>query len=166
MTPIIPTESVTLAKALSIKNRLAGRLVQAKTTIDAYNSVEAGQGAAQAGPGVDVRAELARYLAIQEGLIAVKAAIQRANAAIYDEVLRLGEKKALIQLFTGLNTKQGREPGYNGVEYQYVATITKPEALEMVRRLEGEADAIQDRLNQHNASTRVELPTAVLDLAR
>jgi hypothetical protein len=58
------------------------------------------------------------------------------------------------------------EPGFNGVEFHYVATITKPEALEMTRRLEAEIDDLQDRLNTYNASTRIELPRAVLDLAR
>ena len=36
-------EKLTLAKALSIKNRLAGRLAQARTTIETYNCVLAGQ---------------------------------------------------------------------------------------------------------------------------
>jgi hypothetical protein len=69
-------------------------------------------------------------------------------------------------MLSGLNTKHGTEPGFNGVEYRYSATITKPEVLEMVRRLEAEIDRLQDKLNQYNAMTRVEVPQAVLDLAR
>jgi hypothetical protein len=160
------TEAVTLAKALSVKNRLAGRLSQARTNIETYNSVLAGQRDDEGRATVDVRAEYERLLSLQEGLVAVKAAIQRANAAIYEDVLRLGEKKALVQMLSGLNTKHGSEPGFNGVEYRYTATITKPEVLEMVRRLEAEIDKLQDKLNQYNASTRIELPQAVLDLAR
>jgi len=160
------SESVTLAKALSIKNRLAGRLSQARSNIETYNSVLAGQ-RDEAGQGtVDVRAEFERLLMLQEGLVAVKAAIQRGNAPVYEEVLRLGEKKALVQMFNGLNTKHGTEPGFNGVEYRYAATILKPEVLETVRRLETEIDKLQDKLNQYNATTTVELPQAVLDLAR
>jgi hypothetical protein len=157
------TESLTLAKALAVKNRLAGRLAQARANVEAYNSVLAGQRAAGA---VDVRAELARYRATQEALVAVKAAIQRANVPIQEDILRLGEAKATLQMLNGLNTKHGAEPGYNGVEFQYDATIRKPEALAMVRALEAEIDATQDRINQHNAATRIELPTAVLDLSR
>ena len=160
------TEAVTLAKALSVKNRLAGRLSQARTNIETYNSVLAGQREDEGRATVDVRAEYERLLMLQEGLVAVKAAIQRANAAVYDDVLRLAEKKALIQMLNGLNTRHGSEPGFNGVEYRYAATITKPEVLEMVRRLEAEIDRLQDRLNQYNASTQVELPQAALDLAR
>jgi hypothetical protein len=160
------SESVSLAKALSIKNRLAGRLSQARSNIETYNSVLAGQRDEQGQATVDVRAEYERLLMLQEGLVAVKAAIQRANAPVYEDVLRLGEKKALVQMFNGLNTKHGSEPGFNGVEYRYAATILKPEALETVRRLEAEIDKVQDKLNQYNATTAVEIPQAVLDLAR
>ncbi len=160
------TEAVTLAKALSIKNRLAGRLAQTRLNIETYNSVLVGQRDEEDKAAVDVRAEYERALTLQEGLVAVKTAIQRANTVVYDDVLRLGERKALIQMLNCLNTKHGSEPGFNGVEYRYSATITKPEVLEMVRRLESEIDKLQDKLNQYNASTTVELPTAVLDLAR
>jgi hypothetical protein len=160
------TESVSLAKALSIKNRLAGRLSQARSNIETYNSVLAGQRDAEGRATVDVRAEYERLLMLQEALVTVKAAIQRANAPVYEDVLRLAEKKALIQLLNGLSTKHGSEPGFNGVEYRYVATITKPEVLELVRRLEAEIDKLQDKLNQYNAATTVEVPQHVLDLAR
>src|ERR1700728_3647834 len=94
-------ESVTLAKALSVKNRLAGRLAQARTNIETYNSVLAGQRGDEGRATVDVRAEYERLLMLQEGLVAVKTAIQRANTAIYEDVLRLGERKALIQMLNG-----------------------------------------------------------------
>jgi hypothetical protein len=159
-------ESLTLARVLAVKNRLAGRLAQAQANIGAYNSMLAGQRDAAGGASVDVRKELERLLALQAGMVAVKAAIHRANTPVYEDVLRLAEKKALLQMLAGLNTRHGVEPGFNGVEFHYVATITKPEALEMTRRLEAEIDELQDGLNTYNASTRVELPRAVLDLAR
>lgn len=156
-------ESLTLAKALSVKNRLAGRLAQARTNIETYNSVLEGQ--RQAG-GVDVRAELERFEALQEAIIAVKAAIQRANIPIYEEILRLGEAKSRLQMLSGLNTKHGTEPGFNTVEFRYDAVIQKPEVLQRIRAIEAEIDTAQDRINQYNASTRIELPAALLDLAR
>jgi hypothetical protein len=159
-------ETLTLAKALSVKNRLAGRLAQARSNIETYNSVLAGQRDGDVRAVVDVRAEYERLLALQEGLVAVKAAVQRANAPVYEDVLRLAEKKALVQMLSNLNTRHGTEPGFNGVEYRYSATILKPEALEMVRRLEGEIDRLQDRLNQYNATATVEVAQHVLDLAR
>ena len=158
-------ENVTLAKALAVKNRLAGRLAQAKQNVETYNSVLVDQ-KGEAASAVDVRAEYGRYLRLQEAMVVVKAVIQRANDPIYEEILRIAERKALLQFLNGLNTKQGTEPGYGGVEYRYAATIQKPEILELVRRIESEIDAIQDSLTQYNASTTVEVARAVLDLAR
>jgi hypothetical protein len=65
-----------------------------------------------------------------------------------------------------LNTKQGKEAQYGGIEFNFDSVIRKPEVLEMIRKLEGEIDTIQDRLTQFNASTRVEIAADVLDLAR
>jgi hypothetical protein len=157
------TELISLAKALSVKNRLAGRLAQARSNIEMYNSVLVGQ---REEATVDVRAEYERLLRLQESLVAVKAAIQRANAAVYEDVLRLSEKKALIQMLSSLNTRHGTEPGFNGVEYRYSATILKPEVLDRVRRIEVEIDELQDKLNQCNATARLEIAQDVLDLAR
>jgi hypothetical protein len=160
-------ETVSLAKALSVKNRLAGRLSQARTNVETFNSIPAGQRIAGSQSNVDVRAEYERLLSLQEALVAVKGAIHRANSPVYEDVLRLGEKKALVQMLAGLNTRHGSDvSGFNSVEIQYSATILKPEALEMVRRLEAEIDRLQDKLNQFNATTTVDLRQAVLDLAR
>ena len=57
------TEPVTLAKALSVKNRLAGRLAQARTNIETYNSVMAGQREDEGESTLDVRAEYERLRA-------------------------------------------------------------------------------------------------------
>jgi hypothetical protein len=160
------TESLTLAKALSIKNRLAGRLSQARSNIEAYNSVPAGQREGDDQATINVRAEYDRYRKLQDGLIVVKTAIQRANVSIYEDILRLGEVKSTIQMLNGLNTRHGSEPGYNNIEYRFDATYRKPEIMEMVRKLETEIDTIQDRITQYNATTSIDLPTEVLDLAR
>ena len=159
-------ELLTLAKALSVKNRLAGRLAQARENIETYNSVLVGQRDDYGKASVDVRAEYARYRKLQDGLIVVKAAIQRANLPIIEDILQLGELKSVIQMLSGLNTKNGTEPGYNGVEFRYSAIMLKPEALGIIRELETQIDAIQDKLNEFNASTRIEIPAWILDLAR
>jgi len=81
-------ENLTLAKALSVKNRLAGRLAQALSNIETYNSVLARQRDDYGKATVDVRAEYDRYRKLQDGLIVVKAAIQRANLPIYEDILQ------------------------------------------------------------------------------
>ena len=75
-------ELLTLAKALSVKNRLAGRLAQARENIETCNSILAGQRDNYGKATVDVRAEYDRCGKLQDGLIVVKATIQRANLPI------------------------------------------------------------------------------------
>ncbi len=75
-------ELLTRAKALSVKNRLAGRLAQARENIETYNSVLAGQRDNYGKATAEVRAEYDRYRKLQDGLIVVKATIQRANLPI------------------------------------------------------------------------------------
>jgi hypothetical protein len=75
-------ELLTLAKALSVKNRLAGRLAQARENIETYNSVLAGQRDDHGKAAVDVGAEYDRYRKLQDSLIVVRATIQRANLPI------------------------------------------------------------------------------------
>ena len=103
---------------------------------------------------------------LQEGLVVVKAAIQRANVPIYEDVLRLAEKKALIQMLNGLNTKQGTEPGYGGSRVPLLGHDPQARGPGDGPRLEAEIDKIQDKLNQFNATTTVEISQEVLDLAR
>ena len=159
-------EALTLAKALSVKNRLAGRLAQARSNVETYNSVLAGQRDEYGKATVDVRAEYDHYRKLQDGLIVVKAAIQRANLPVYEDILQLGELKSVIQMLSGLNTKQGTEPGANGVEFRYSAVMLKPEGRKAFFRAYEQIDAIQDKLNQFNASTRLEIPAWILELAR
>ncbi len=73
-------ELLTLAKALSVKDRLAGRLAQARENIETYNSVLVGQRDDYGKATADVRAEYDRYRKLQDGWIVVKATIQRALA--------------------------------------------------------------------------------------
>ena len=115
---------------------------------------------------IDVRGEYDHYRKLQDGLIVVKSSIQRANQPIYEDVLQLAELKTVIQMLAGLNTKHGTEPGFNGMEYRWTAAFRKPEALEMIRKLETEIDVIQDKINEFNVSTRIEVPAWILDLAR
>ena len=156
------TERITLAKALAVKNRLAGRLVQAQMAIETENSLLIGRRPT----AVDIRAEYGRFAAIQAAIVALKAAIQRANLPILERIFELAELKTRLKFLTGLDTKHGAEPGYNGSEFVYDAVLQKPEVLEMIRRLEGETDGIQDELNHYNAVTTVEVATDLLDLAR
>ncbi len=82
------TLTITLAKALKVKNRLAGRVTKLTADIQTYNSVQDGT------VEVDVRARFADRAAAVALLADVKDAISRANAPVQKTIFELAERKA------------------------------------------------------------------------
>ena len=67
-------QAITLAKALKVKNRLAGRLAKVQTDIQTYNSVLEGQA-----DQVNVTALVQTRDELVEALVTVKTTINEAN---------------------------------------------------------------------------------------
>jgi hypothetical protein len=153
---------VTLAKALKVKNRLAGRLAKVQADIQAYNSVPEGQ----AGQ-VNVPALMKTREQLVAGLVSLKTAINEANRAAQREIYDLAEKKATAQFLAGVNTRHGPQPAVypNTTEVHYVAALKKADVDDLVVRLEKEIDQLQDRLDQFNHVHKIEVDGRVLELA-
>jgi hypothetical protein len=84
---------ITLAKALKVKNRLAGRLAKAQADIQAFNSVPEGQA-----DQVNVPALMQAPEELVEALVSLKAAINEANREAQRDIYLLAEKKATVLL--------------------------------------------------------------------
>jgi len=89
-----------IAKALKLKNQLAGDIAQLKDLLAKQNSRSTKQKF-----DYDNREVLTRLRAKLDELVKVKAAVAAANAEIYDKVFRLAELKGLVTTLTGLDTK-------------------------------------------------------------
>ena len=153
---------ITLAKALKIKNRLAGRLAKAQADIQAYNSVPQGQADQVNVPAlVQAREELVR------ALVALKAAVNDANREVQRDIYDLAEKRATAQFLAGVNTRHGPQPAVypSTTEVSYVAALKKADVDGLVARLEQEIDRLQDRLDQFNHDRRIEVDGRTLELA-
>lgn len=152
--------SLSLSKALKVKNRLAGRLAKVNSTIMSYNCSIEGR------KEVDV-AELDKLrLNLSNALVDLKAAIYDANRGIYRSIILIGEKKGDIDFLSGLNTKHGAEPSYQGTTVNYVSVIQKQEVDKRVKQLEKEIDDLQDRIDKYNAEPeRIKVDATVLELA-
>ena len=153
---------ITLAKALKVKNRLAGRLAKVQADIQAYNSVPEGQ----AGQ-VNVPALLKLREELVEALVGLKAAVSEANREVQRDIYELAEKKATAQFLGGLNTRHGPQPASypHAGEVHYVAALKKADVDALVARLEQEIDCLQDRLDQFNHAHKVEVDGRTLELA-
>lgn len=155
-------QAITLAKALKVKNRLAGRLAKVQTDIQTYNSVPEGQ----AGQ-VDVRALMKSREELVEALVTIKTAINEANREIQRGIYDLAEKKGAAEFLAHVSTRHGLQPPdyHSTTPVMYVATLKKAEVDALVAALEKEMDRVQDQLDQFNHSRQVEVEGRILELA-
>ena len=148
--------NVTLARALKEKNRIAGRLAKAQQLVRKENRKVAGSPRA-----VDVAAALAEAERLSALLVQVKAAIAKANDGIVGAIVELEEVKSLISFIESVPSDEDVEVDrdYHGaVERRWEVSLRKPDLMAKVDALQKRADALQDALDEYNATTRVDLP--------
>src|SRR5258708_2435632 len=92
---------ISLAKAMKIKNRLAGRLARLTTQIQQSNSVVEGQ------PELDVLSLWKQREALVRNLVSLKTGLSQATARIQRSLLDMQERKNTITVLQGLNTRDG-----------------------------------------------------------
>lgn len=152
---------ITLAKALKLKNRLAGRLSKVQEDISTYNSVLK----EQVGK-VDIPACVKLRDQIQESLIGLKTKIILANGEIQETLIRMGETKSKLTFLEMIPVRDGQERhGYQNTEITWVAAISKADIDAERKKLESEIDAMQDKVDTFNHTQRLEIPQTYLDLA-
>jgi hypothetical protein len=153
---------ITLAKALKVKNRLAGRLAKAQADIQAFNSVPQGQA-----DQVNVPALMQTREELVGALVGLKTAINDANREAQRDIYDLAEKKATAQFLGGVNTRHGPVPAVypSTTEVNYVAALKKADVDGLVARLEKDIDQLQDRLDQFNHDHKIEVDGRILELA-
>jgi hypothetical protein len=150
---------ITLAKAMKLKNRLAGRLNEVTEQITTYNCQIKGMNET-----VNVESLLKDRGQLQAALVEVKSLIAQANREIQRDIFTLGEWKSELTMYQSLNTQDGTQPHYQGTNITYVATIKQDQAKKKIRELEKLIDQTQDKLDGFNAETRIDVPGSVLDL--
>jgi hypothetical protein len=150
--------NITLAKALKLKNRLAGKVAKLTQTVQLYNSTQ------QTAEQIDVRAAFAERADLVRRLTDLKVAIARANAPIQADIFDLAELKAEVTLLAGLNTKHGTFlEGYpTAGTVAYVAQFRKADVDAMTDALEMRIDALQDKLDTFNAQATIAVDAATV----
>lgn len=147
---------ITLAKALKLKNRLAGRVSELTNDIKTYNSQQ---------EGAEVVNVLQRYTERTElvsRLIQLKTAISRANEPVQRQIYTLAERKALMSLLNELPTQHGSVSQYHQAPVRYVAQMRKEHVDQEKRRLEQEIDQLQDELDRFNQTTVIGVDAALI----
>ena len=148
---------ITLARALKLKNRLAGQLSKLGGRAVAHNSNVVG--AKNPYNSLDVFRE---YEDVQAKLVEVKTSIQLANASIVRKIIEIGEARSQISLLQGINVTEGSVLQNNylndkEVVREYVAAIGAEKRDTMIAELELDIDNLQDDIDSHNATTQIDL---------
>jgi uncharacterized protein YlxW (UPF0749 family) len=153
--------AISLSKALKLKNRLAGRLSHVQELVTQHNTVlkeQVGQ--------LDVPALIKEREEIMYQLVALKTAIMRGNSGIQDAIILKGELASTKEWLSGLNTTDGKlRHGYQNTDMEYVATIKKADVEKESRKLEKQIDDLQDKIDEYNATKKIEIDQRALDLA-
>ncbi len=146
---------ITVSRALKERARLAGKLGEIFKLIRNENSVLAG-----ATRTCDIREKFVEYKSIVKKMTAIKAAVTKANAGIAAELAELAETKSMITQLKSINVVEGkqRESGYSGAsEYEMEAAISKAELYRELELLQDRANMLQDKIDEFNAKTSVEV---------
>jgi hypothetical protein len=152
------TVEITLARALKLKNRIVGRLNQLSGDLGRYNSVQEGM------EQPDIKAIYAHRQELAAQLVDLKTLINQANAPVQRIIYELAECKALLSVLASLNTRHGRVmEGYATKEVTYLAGLRKTEVDQEVRRLEAQADRLQEQLDTFNHATRLRVAAQMLE---
>ena len=146
-------EIMTLAQALKRKNRLAQMVADARQRASQHNSTLEGNA-----PAFNVHELMAQARQNQERLVRLKAAISRANEPIQEEIYRMAELKGEASWLRGLTINEGVTMApYAQTTQTYTAQLGSREQAELIAAVEDEIDAVQERLDRHNAITEIEI---------
>jgi hypothetical protein len=159
---------ISLAKALKVKNRIAGQMSQMKSRLQSSNSIEWIVGddkVERVYNPVDMEADITL---MKSKLIKLKTAICNANATagIYQLLAENEESKALMEMWSHMSTDDGKKTvmpnRYFGGDEQPKVVIHEAvfKESDVVLRREGLQRLIednQDKIDEINASTHIEL---------
>jgi predicted nucleotide-binding protein len=146
-----------LAKALKLKNKVAGEVAQLKELLTKQNVRSTQQKFDYT--NTDVLAQLRGKI---DELVKVKAAIASANVDVYAKIFRLAELKGLTTTLHSLDVRNGvfyerGDYGSQPVAIEYAAQLKKVEVDKLVAELQTEIQSLQDELDEFNFAHAVNL---------
>ncbi len=146
-----------LAKALKLKNSLAGELNRLQHILTRENSRRSDNVSK-----VNRQEVWDQILATSDRLGLVKAKIAEANVPIYVNLERMAELKSRIAFLNRLETREGEEALFYGgsdpakVVYQWDAFINREQLDGMVSMLQKQIEEMQDEVDEYNNKTHID----------
>ena len=141
----------TIAKALKEKNKLTLEISQLQKRLNTHNSVIKGN--SRPFDLVNTESELSDKIA---NLVLLKSSITKANQPIQEKIYKLAELKGLISFYKKMPVTEGKSSErFSNETLEYEVFFNEAIIFERVKKLEIEADAIQDELESFNHLTNI-----------
>jgi hypothetical protein len=148
--------TITLAKALKLKNKLTKDIQQVNGRMLQSNQKTDGQKV-----HFQSDTEYKKLLSLKIKLVEVKRKIAQANSPIWSKIFEIAEMKGTIQTLSAMNASEFERKSYkpDGTEIVSVTTafIDETEKAKMIEELETEIEALQDEVDTFNAVTKIEI---------
>jgi hypothetical protein len=111
---------------------------------------------------ISPREALTERDALEKHLVELKLKIDDANRPVKELIFALQEAKGRIGFYTRISTQHGKIVSHRNLyreeaEMTYVADIRKNDLDELIRGSEKEIDGIQEKLDQHNNRTTIDV---------
>lgn len=149
--------SITLNKALNLKNSLAGKIKHQRALISAHNSRNVA-----VPEKFNVTELISQVNQLTSDMIRLKTLIENANAPIRGKIFRISELKSAIVFIEDLDTKEGkfiRGNDYSmaaAVTEEFVCTINAKTVEELQQKMKDEIDELQEEISQFNYTTKID----------
>ena len=144
-------KSVTIARALKEKNRIAGELAKVRKILSQKNSHERGD---------VLKLDLKKLYEQEERLVGLlvktKAKIALANKDIVSKIIELSETKSRLAWISAINTFEGSSGTYSN-KSEYIAELDELKQQEWIKKLQRRANQLQDQLDEHNGVRHIEI---------
>lgn len=145
---------ITISRALKLKNKLVSEINKEWQKISQYNSSLQG-----ASMPYDIKASYEKWTQLKAKLVELKTKIHLANAPVYEVIFAMSEMKDSCKLLGSLGCSQGviiDRYGRTDTPLVYTAAISISENEQNIVFLEKKIEELQDVLEEHNASTKIE----------
>ena len=141
----------TLAKSLKEKNKLKQEVSKLQKRLEAHNSIIKGNPRPFDLNEIDT--ELSEKI---EKLVMLKSAITKANQPVQEKIYRLAEIKRLMAFYKELPVKEGKSiEKYSDASNEYAVFFNEAAIDERLKKLESDAETIQDELESFNHTTSI-----------
>lgn len=147
--------NMTVARALKEKSRIITKISETRGMVSSYNSVDLGTRRP-----VSVKDCIEKTGVLEENLMRIKVALHEANLGIARQLAELMLVRGQITFYEGLDTSEFRtvtDRDDTETKVTRDVVVGQVEVLAKVEGLKNRLDALQDEVDEYNATHKIDV---------